>query len=315
MDNRTDTLDSRCREFEQLAQLLLERLPPSAHPLIDDVVAALPDWNVPRDVTDLGRQFEGAIDRAYEVLDDDATTGLFSAALVASLVSGLPPRLRDRRLPPDVVAQVPPALDRLLAFLRSADLTGYRWAGESHDFFLKDIRFAAGLTVPVGAGVVDLRNRIGFRRTVALAVRRRSPTAVAALLRGDGLEPWFAFHTESRYLEEFDEAGWDRAYLRLAALLIEHPEVHGLRAAGWLYDPQLTVVSPRHAYLYQRPLERGALLLREKAQQHDIDNALAKSERRRRMYEAGEYVPQPHILLWPRRAVLAWARAHRASPT
>lgn len=315
MDASPDHLHTRTEGVRQLAEELRARLPPAAAALADDAGAALPDWRTPRlGATELGPDFEAAMHRAYEELDDDASEGVLGAALVAGLASGLPERLADRRLSPDVAEQVPPALDRLSEFLRSADLTGYRWGPEPDDHLLKDVCFVAGFTVPIGAGVVDLRRRIGRRRTATLALRRRCVPAAAALLRGKGLEPLFTLHTEDRHLAEFDEPGWDRAYLRVASLLVEHPEVQGVTAAGWLYDPQISDVSPRHAYLHERPLERGALLVPGTTRQLDIDNATATSETRRGLYESGRYVPRPHTMIWPRRGLLAWAREAGGCP-
>lgn len=315
MDTSPGHLHTPTEDLRQLAEELRAQLPPAAGALADAAGAALPGWRTPRlEATELGADFDAAMRRAYEVVDGDGREGVFGAALVAGLASGLPERLADRRLSPEVAELVPPALDRLSAFLRTADLSGYRWGSEPDDHLLKDVCFVAGLTVPIGAGVVDLRRRIGRRRTATLALRRRSLPAVAALLQGKGLEPLFTLHTEDRHLAEFDEPGWDRAYLRVASLLIEHPEVQGVTAAGWLYDPQISDVSPRHAYLHQRPLERGALLVPGTTRQLDIDNATATSDTRRRLYGSGRYVPRPHTMIWPRRALLSWAREARGRP-
>ena len=119
--------------------------------------------------------------------------------------------------------------------------------------------------------------------------------------------PWFDHHTESRYLDEFDEAGLESTYRCVASLLRLHPEVAGLTAYGWIYDPQLEEISPRLGYLRQRPLERGAIFLRGHTSDFDIKNATAKSRTRRRLYEAGEYTPVAHRILWLRHDILRWA--------
>jgi hypothetical protein len=306
VDERAHEAEASREGFLALARQSHAQLPTPTRGLAADVVAALPDWRVPRDGGDMGPDFDAAISEAYRVLGDPRSAVVFSTAVVAELAADLPERLADRRLPPDVLALVPAALGRLLRFLRLGDVGDYRWG--SSDFLLKDIRFVAGLTVPVGAGVADLRGVIGRKKTVALAVRRPTLPAAAALLRGRGLEPWFSFHTEVRHLEEFDEPGWDRAYLRLASLLRRHREVQGITAAGWLYDPQTRTVAPRLAHLHQRPLERGAVLVPGRTGDVDIANALANSATRRRLQEEGRYVPVPHTMLWPRKQLLAWAR-------
>ena len=106
----------------------------------------------------------------------------------------------------------------------------------------------------------------------------------------------------------------ESTYLCVASLLRMHPEVAGLTAYGWFYDPQLDEISPRLSYLRQRPLERGAIFLRGHTSDFDIKNATAKSQTRRRLYEAGEYKPVAHRILWLRRDILRWAdRTRRAA--
>jgi hypothetical protein len=78
------------------------------------------------------------------------------------------------------------------------------------DFFYKDIRFVLGLSIPCGSQVVD---RISYAalRSVTLSLflsRNFSPAIRYARVRGYGL--WFRIHTESRYLDDFNEKGWDK---------------------------------------------------------------------------------------------------------
>lgn len=316
MSTVPDAADATGEQFLDLASELHRRLPQSAVDVLGHVADALPDWRIPRGF-DLGPEFEGRLREAYRAAGDSGAgvpdvsgvgaVDVLGAALVAHLAASLPARLADRRLPPDVAALVPGALDRLLHFLRSADLTGYRLGPGASDFFVKDLRFVAGLTVPCGAGVVDLRGVISRRRTLDLVLRRRSIPAALALARGRSLEPWSSFHVEARYLEEFDEAGWDRAYVRMASLLQQHPEVRGITAGGWLYDPQLATISPRLGHFFHRPLERGAIAVRFPPSPIDVAWATEKSASRRRLHDEGRYTPDTHTMLWPRRQLLAWA--------
>ena len=130
---------------------------------------------------------------------------------------------------------MPPALDRLHGFLsehrESYDL--------GDDYFLKDVRFAAGWTVPCGAKVVDLRSRLSLPVVLVAPSRDGRPGLAVRALRPRQRAPWFEHHTESRYLDEFNEAGLESTYRCVASLLRLHREVAGLTAYGWLYDPQL----------------------------------------------------------------------------
>jgi hypothetical protein len=264
---------------------------------------ALSDWRRPRIMSDLGLRFPALLYAAQAGLEGDIERNAFNRALVAHLASRLRFRLPELALPADVLKHVPPALDRLHRFL-SEQHDGYEFGG---DYFLKDVRFAAGWTVPCGAKVVDLRSRLSLPISLRAALRGPAPSLALRVLRLRWCAPWFEHHTESRYLSEFNEAGMDRTYLCVASLLRRHIDVVGLTAYSWFYDPQLDEISPRLSYLRQRQLERGAILLRGNSSDYDIKNAIAKSETRQRLYLAGKYKPVAHRLLWLRRDILRWA--------
>lgn len=269
--------------------------------------AALSDWRKPRAIGDLGPRFPALLGAANAGLESDVERSAFNRALVAHLASRLRFRLTELALPTEVLERIPPALDRLHVFL-SDQRDNY---GLGDDYFLKDVRFAAGWTVPCGAKVVDLRSRVSLPISLFAALRGRAPSLALRALRPRRRAPWFEHHTESRHLDEFSEAGMDRTYLCVASMLRRHTEVAGLTAYGWLYDPQLAEISPRLAYLRQRPLEHGAISLQGHTSDFDIKNATAKSQTRRRLYEAGEYLPVAHRILWLRHDILRWAEQTR----
>ena len=64
-------------------------------------------------------------------------------------------------------------------------------------------------------------------------------------------------HTEPRWLEDWNEAGWDEVYRQCARLLRSRPRLLGLVATAWFYDPQLAAISPHLGYCRERLLERG----------------------------------------------------------
>jgi hypothetical protein len=270
---------------------------------------ALSDWRKPRTIGDLGPRFPALLRAAREGLEGDVKRSAFNRALVAHLASRLRFRLTELALPTEVLERIPPALCRLHVFL-SDQPDNY---GLGDDYFLKDVRFAAGWTVPCGAKVVDLRSRVSLPISLHTALRGPAPGLALQALSPRRRLPWFEHHIESRYLDEFNEAGMDRTYLCVASMLHRHTEVAGLTAYSWLYDPQLAEISPRLAYLRQRPLEHGAISLRGQTSDFDIKNATAKSQTRRRLYEAGEYLPVAHRILWLRRDVLRWADQARAA--
>ena len=42
----------------------------------------------------------------------------------------------------------------------------------------------------------------------------------------------------------------------------------------------------------------------------DAAGALSRSNKRRELYEAGDYQPQLGLVIWPRSAMLRWAALH-----
>lgn len=264
---------------------------------------ALSDWRTPRITADLGPRFPALLGAAHADLEGDTERDAFNRALVAHLAAGLRFRLTELELPGDIFERVPAALSRLRGFLSEHHDT-YDLGNE---YFLKDVRFAAGWSVPCGAKVIDLRSRVSLPISLSTALRGRAlRLAVRTMRLGHGA-PWFEQHTDTRYLEEFNEAGLDRTYLCVASLLRRHPNVAGLTAYSWFYDPQLDEISPRLSYLRRRQVERGAILVRGHTSDYDVRNATAKSKTRRRLYEAGEYKPVAHRILWLRQDILHWA--------
>jgi hypothetical protein len=266
--------------------------------------AALPDWQRPARFGQLGAPFSAAAARAEQGLPGEVLADV-SRLLIAELALSLEQTLSRRNLVPEVMALVAPAASRLLNHLRTAADASYRYPD---DYFVKDLRFVAGMTVPGGAEVLDLRSKAGTR--VSAQVLRRQPTLahLRALLTGSRTDPWFRIHTEKRYLRHFHEAGWDAFYRRVAAMLQAHPCVRGVVGTSWFFDPQLDAISPRLSYL-RKPLERGAFLVPGRTSAFDIASATVNSDVRRQLFEQGRYMPVPQTLVWPRGELLRWARS------
>jgi len=267
---------------------------------------ALPDWRSPSG--GLGARFINLATKASKRFEH-STLLMINRLLVAQLALRLPQSIPGRNVPSEVLALYPLAARQLVTYLQEASDQQYHYP---HDSFVKDLRFASGLSVPGGAQDVDLRSTIGYRASARMLMRIPSGRNILRVLRYGQLAPWFRIHTDSRYLHDFNEPGWDACYHRIAALLKTHPEVLGMVGTSWFYDPQLESVSPRLGYLRLRPVERGATVVRNRTSSFDIESATATSESRRRLYEAGKFVPVSHTILWPREELLAWA--HSAAP-
>ncbi len=231
-----------------------------------------------------------------------------AAALVAHLAVGLSERVSTMVLPDSVVELYPDTIARLATHLATADLSEY-WTGD--DDFLKDVRIVAGYSVPCGAQDVDLHSTISRRSGLKSIVTQRDVRAGARVI-GIGGPPWFGIHTDSRFTGDFNEAGWERCYLRIADLLESRPAVKGMVGTSWFYDPQLPAISPRLGYLQSTPIDNGAFVVRHGPGAIHTERATATSPTRRELYEQGRYLPVCCSLIWPREALLRWAKRQTA---
>jgi hypothetical protein len=204
-------------------------------------------------------------------------------------------------LPPKIAALYPMAFARLALYLQG--LEGCYPPDHKH----KDWVFATGESVPVTRShSVDLSSRIGYRASLALIAAHPRWRYARDLFRGSEIWPWLRVHTEPRWLEDWNEAGWEEVYRQCARLLRSRPQLLGLAATAWFYDPQLASISAYLCYCRERLLERGAVMIRVGTSAFDIASATARSPTRRKLYEAGEYVPVSYTLLWPRERLLKW---------
>ncbi|QNN64304.1 hypothetical protein H9L12_08085 [Sphingomonas rhizophila] len=289
------------KEFDRLHAALVAELAPHEVELVNQAKSRLPTNGRTYGFEDVGKEAKAALKAVAALPSEQARTA--SRATIAGLAASNADRLRQG-LTARVGERSEVALRHLLDFLSSDLDASYRYPD---DHFLKDYRFVTGMTVPCGAQVVDLAERPGLKTVVSIA--GKSPRlAWHAISR-----PWFRPHTEDRYLDEFNEKGWDRCYAEVGDLLTALPEVAGFIATSWFYDPALAEVSPRLDYLRRVPVEGGALMVRHGTTPFDIKSSTATSPTRRALYEQGKYVPTCWSIVWPRREMLAWCERSPAA--
>lgn len=237
-------------------------------------------------------------------LPDLADRRNLSRAVIARLASSAVQTIAAKPVSKDVIARSERWQGDLLAYLEEESQIDYWFP---NDLFLKDYRFAAGITIPCGAQVIDLWDGIGPKTALKLGVKH--PRLLARALG----RPWFQIHTETRYLDEFNDAGWTAFYGTAVDLLRMNPHIQGIVGTSWFYDPALATVSPRLSYLREYPICRGAVSVKQGTTAFDIKSATATSPSRRKLMEEGKYKPTCHTLIWPREAMLAWAATPRSA--
>jgi hypothetical protein len=100
-----------------------------------------------------------------------------------------------------------------------------------------------------------------------------------------------------------------RSYHRMARSMEQQPCIRGLVTASWLHSPDTFVVSPHLAWMNQVFLEHGGHVVPLGPAQLD-SGVLHRSPERQQAYDAGTFTPTEALIIWPRAAMLAWARGH-----
>ena len=179
-------------------------------------------------------------------------------SLMAKLALNLPTVVEKMNLPRSISVLYRDAFERVANHLKNNRDDPYNL---TDDFFLKDIRFVLGLSIPCGAQVVDMISKVPLHSVILSFFRSKNLSAIVRYARVKGYGPWFRIHTESRYLSDFDEQGWDNCYLRIAELLEHQKDVRGMVGTSWFYDPQLLEISPHLAYLQAAPFRAWGIFI------------------------------------------------------
>ncbi|PWG61694.1 hypothetical protein [Sediminicurvatus halobius] len=230
--------------------------------------------------------------------------------LLATALTQLPALTERSAVPPCVQTLLRREALRISGRLESEPLQPL---SPDDDLYLKDLALCRLKLLPVGAELVE--RDAGIPRSLLWRGGARQ------LLRGApffafvtrGFRPFFTLHMDPRRLEEFSPAGWERTYHRIAALLKRHPEVKGVFGTAWFYDPAVARISPHLAYLRELRERHGAMSFRYGPTESARRNATATSRTRRRLMEDGRYEPTSYYVVWPRRALIDWARRHPES--
>ena len=289
-------MDDLGNEFLALHAMQRATLGVDATHLLDQLVELRPCESGCREFANLGTQVVGPLTRAAALPDAGERRSL-SRALIAYLAADAVERIAERTVTSEIIARAGRWRETLLDYLRGDDQEDYWFP---NDLFLKDYRFVTAITVPCGAQVVDLADGIGPKTALKLGLAH--PRLVVRALQ----RPWFQIHTEARYLDEFNDAGWTKFYHTAVALLKINPHIQGIVGTSWFYDPALGIISPRLAYLRDYPVAHGAVSVKQGTTAFDIKSATATSETRRQLFAEGRYQPTCHTIIWPREAMIAW---------
>ncbi len=256
-----------------------------------------------------GKAAERWLLRHVAPIDDSLRRGA-----VATLALGLSPDALT--FPKSVLALYPAMHMRLARFLNGAH-------AYDDDLFAKDIALAAGLAAPVGALTISVptpeapRFCVARLKRAAAGARRQYDQHGARhtlhWLSAWSLNPWIELHVDTRNLNEFNSPGFLRCYHRLADVLALRPDLAGVYGASWLYQPELSAISPNLAFARETAEAGGGRLVRLRADPMQTAFAISRSTTRKRLYLSGAYKPICYGMFWERDALLDWSRSARGS--
>ncbi len=169
------------------------------------------------------------------------------------------------------------------------------------DSFMKDLGLARLSIIPAVAQLLYPHGGLSLA-----PVMRGGPGLWSYVWgRCGGRAPMVEIHTHGPMAAAyFNPQGWEECYRLTALAMRALPTARAMLGVSWFYDPQLGEISPRLDYLRRSPLEQGARLIPIGTFPDTIVNAIATSNSRRDLYEAGQYSPVAHALVWSRKDLM-----------
>ncbi len=136
---------------------------------------------------------------------------------------------------------------------------------------------------------------------------RDSARTLAVVFRAGGFAPFFEAHIPRRGAGFLSESAYRRAYLRIAQSMELQPSIRGIFGSSWLHAEETMRVTPHLAWINRLCLDNGGMLA-HMGPAPESSGFLVGSAKRRELYESGEYRPRVALIVWPRAAILEWAR-------
>ncbi|OGA99263.1 MAG: hypothetical protein A3E25_16790 [Burkholderiales bacterium RIFCSPHIGHO2_12_FULL_69_20] len=181
------------------------------------------------------------------------------------------------------------------------------WLDMESDLFHKEFGLAA-LRLHAGAAQV-IDPRCGVPKSIVLKSGLPGlAQGIRVAVECRGLKPMLQIHTHTAYLDEFNDEGWRECYRVCVELYGLYPRIKGMFGGSWFYDPVIQQISPRLSYLSSVPRQGGARFLRVATEGDFVQDAIATSPSRRKLYDEGRYRPISYMMIWGRSAQTSWVR-------
>lgn len=177
----------------------------------------------------------------------------------------------------------------------------------TRDTFFKDLGLCRQTLFPVGGGVIaEARSRVRWQQVFSGGLRQFFRFSLLLLFVTRGNQPFFRTHMHGDMRADLTQGARVQSDARLAGMLEHNPEIKGWVAQSWFLDPAIETISPHLAYRRAERQPHGAWLFRVGGDRHG--HALVRSATRRKLHDQGKYVPTVYMLVWPRKAMIAWSK-------
>jgi hypothetical protein len=127
------------------------------------------------------------------------------------------------------------------------------------------------------------------------------------ILRAGGFWPFFTQHIAPHRIKLFSPDERERFLSRAASLLQKRDDIRGLISTAWYNDPAIARVGPQLAYLREGWQRWGCGVFRIGASPEVTQEAIAYSFERRRLVDAGKYLPTAYLGIALREQLLRFA--------
>lgn len=177
-----------------------------------------------------------------------------------------------------------------------------------------DFRIACFGRIPVGPEHLEID---GLPRSLIYCGGMvQAARFLQTVLTTGGHRPFFVLHLAygiepAAFTFVYNKLAQETMFHRVAECLRMNHHIKGVMSAGWLLDPKLADVSPHLSYLREGCMASGAALFRFVNDPEVEQMATANSPHRRRLHEAGKYVPETYMVVWPRTSLIEWSNGKR----
>ena len=183
------------------------------------------------------------------------------------------------------------------------------------DFFFKDLSICTLRMIPVGATTYEF-SRFPGRNLLNRAVLRKDIKQFMQVigfmvfeLKGQTV-PFIESHLVSHdpvFHDDLSLEGVTNNRRLVAQWVRMDKNIKGSYGVSWFVDPQIAIISPRHAYVHTFMRSTGYKFFYYGLSEIAIKHAVSTSKTRKNLYREGKYVPTNYLTAISRKRLLSWA--------